>query len=311
MLLLITGASDGTADRLVLGYGEGVFRFNYDLWHQYSVLYTPEGWSIENPAGLKITDQTASACFWWKPLQYYPGNVDRAIKEEVKYFLRDIYGWFRVRGLAKGNSPNFHSEMGKVNILSVAKKYFPIPRSAYSVGLIGLDEFSDKLIVKSLASAQSDDKTVLMTTSVPSIEALDPKFPWFIQDEIESSWDVTVFLCGRGLFAFKRSRADIDGVDWRTEQDFSQATQEWFPFDLSEENSKHLLSLASELGVDFGRFDFMSDRKSLESLFFLELNAAGQWVFLDIADRYGLVDAVVSWLKAEGVGSDSSTSNQT
>jgi hypothetical protein len=282
----------------VLGYGEGVFRFNFDLWHQYKVVYTPEGWSIENPVGLKINSQIATACFWWKALQYYPGNVDRAIKEEVKYFLREIYGWFRLRGLVKGNSPNFHDYMGKVTILGIAKKFFPIPTSAYSVGLIGLDSFRDKLIVKSLASAQADDKSVLMTTSVPSIASLDPKFPWFIQDEIESEWDVTIFLCGTTLFAFKRSRAGMDGLDWRTEQDFKFEAQEWFPFNLSEEISANLLSLASELEVEFGRFDFMSDREDLNNLFFLELNSAGHWMFLDIENRYGLADAVVSWLKS-------------
>lgn len=270
------------------------------------MVYTPEGWSIENPAGLKISSDVATSCFWWKPLSYYPGNVDRAIKEEVKYFLREIYGWFRVRGLAKGNSPDFHNAMGKINILSIAKKYFPIPRSAYSVGLVGLNEFDEKLIVKSLASAQSDDKSVMMATSVPSIDALDPKFPWFLQEEIESEWDITVFLCGTCLFAFKRSRADMDGVDWRAEQDFTLQTQEWFPFDLSGENSRNLLSLAEELDIEFGRFDLMSDRSDLANLFFLELNSAGQWMFLDIKNRYGLVDTVVSWLKNDSLKVDES-----
>lgn len=297
MLLLITGAADGTSDRLVVNYGDGVFRFNYDLWHQYKVVFTTEYWSIENPVGLKIDSSEATACFWWKALQYYPGNEDRAIKEEVKYFLREIYSWFKLRGLAKGNSPYYHNDLGKINILSIAKKYFPIPNSAYSVGLIGLSNFSDRLIVKSLASSQSDDKSVLMTTSIPSLDTLDPNFPWFVQDEIESDWDVTIFMCDSRLFAFKRSRIGMDGIDWRTQQDFTFEDQEWFPFDLTEETTDSLLSLSAELGVEFGRFDFMAERDDLSKLFFLELNASGQWVFLDIENRYGLVDSVVSWLK--------------
>jgi hypothetical protein len=256
-----------------------------------------------------ISSATASACFWWKPLQYYPGNVDRAVKEEVKYVLRELYGWFRLRGLSKGNSANFHDYMGKLNILNIANNYFPIPTSAFSVGLDGLDNFGDSVIVKSLSSAQSDDKSVLLANSVPSIEALDPKFPWFIQDEVESEWDITIFLCGTRLFAFKRSRKGIDGIDWRSEQDFTMQSQEWFPFNLSEANSKNLLLLSSELKVEFGRFDFMSDRENLDNLFFLELNAAGQWLFLDIENRYGLVDAVVSWLKTENAAADESAIN--
>ena len=75
--------------------------------------------------------------------------------------------------------------------------------------------------MKSLASVSSDDSKVLMTTSVPSTDSPDSTYPWFIQNEIESQWNVTVFLCGQRFFAFKRSRADLEGLDWRTDQDFS------------------------------------------------------------------------------------------
>ena len=32
-------------------------------------------------------------------------------------------------------------------------------------------------------------------------------------------------------------------------------------------------------------------------LSFLEVNANGQWVFLDIMDQYGLLNCVIDWLK--------------
>ena len=40
MLLLITGSLDATADRLVAEYGEGLFRFNFDLWRDYRHMHS-------------------------------------------------------------------------------------------------------------------------------------------------------------------------------------------------------------------------------------------------------------------------------
>lgn len=40
----------------------------------------------------------------------------------------------------------------------------------------------------------------------------------------------------------------------------------------------------------------MLDTETSE-LIFLEINATGQWVFLDIHNKYGLLDQVINWLK--------------
>ncbi len=296
MLLLITGSVDGTADRIVSKFGEGIFRLNYNLWKEYKVSFTPEFWSIENPAGLKISSETAKNVFWWKAFAYMTDD-DLLIKSEIKYFLQDLYGWFETRGLSKGNSINYHNSFGKVNILGLANKYFKIPASIFSIGLDNITHLkNESLIVKSLSSSISSDKQVLMTSKIPSIEKLDKNFPWFIQDEIISDWDVTVFLCGNKVFSFKRSREGLEGIDWRVDQDFEYTKQEWFLFKLSEKQELNIFNLAKELKIEFGRFDFMTSGSSNE-LVFLEVNASGQWVFLDIHDEYGLLEHVVEWLK--------------
>jgi hypothetical protein len=260
------------------------------------VSYTPSFWCVRNPAGLEINSECASIAFWWKAFAFTPSD-DRLIREEVKYFLRDLYGWFQTRGLSKGNAVDYHNKYGKVNVLGIAKKHFEIPESLFSVGLADTKQFERRdLIAKSLSSEISDAKTVMLTSVIPSVSALDPKFPWFIQNKIESDWDITVFLCDGNLFAFRRSRKNLKGIDWRAEQDFTLQTQEWFPFEMRPADREHLLALASDLNVEIGRFDFMSKGDS-EEMIFLEFNATGQWVFLDPQDRYGLLDCVVSWLK--------------
>ncbi len=295
MLLLITGSADGTADRIVSNYGDGIFRFNYNLWKEYKVSYSPNYWSIENPAGLVITSDTATKAFWWKAFAYI-ANDDRLIKEEVKYFLKDLYGWFQTRGMSKGNSIDYHNKYGKINILGIAEKYFNIPQSVFSIALDNIQNFDNqKLIVKSLSSQVSSDNKVLMTSKIPSIGKLDKNFPWFIQNEIISKFDITSFLCADKIFTFQRSREGLDGVDWRTHQDFNYTKQEWFPYEISKKDESNIFKLADELNIEFGRFDFMANKKN--ELIFLEVNATGQWVFLDIHNKYGLMDQVIKWLK--------------
>ena len=65
-----------------------------------------------------------------------------------------------------------------------------------------------------------------MTTEVDSAR-LDPNYPWFLQELIESSADVTVFVCGEKLFAYERDRSSLKGLDWRAEQSFKPDIKEW------------------------------------------------------------------------------------
>jgi hypothetical protein len=297
MLLLLTTSGDGSSDIVVSRLGNSeVFRLNYDMWEAYEITITPSFWSIKNPAGHEITSESASSAFWWKAFTVAL-DEDKHTIFEIKYIFRELYSWFWTRGLARGNSPDYHNKFGKANILSIASKHFDIPRTLVSVGLASTDEVdSCEIVAKSLSSVLNSDNKLLVTTSVPSTNSLDPAYPWFLQETIHSDWDITVFQCGQSFFPFKRSRAGLEGLDWRTEQKFFYEEQEWFPFDMTTKQLGNLKALSHELGLDFGRYDFMLSRED-NKLIFLEVNASGQWAFLDIENKYGLQQAVVDWLK--------------
>jgi len=297
MLLLITGSADGTADRLVDRIGEGVFRLNYDLWSDYDFFIQESGWEIRNPAGLKITSETVTCAYWWKAFSYFVDNQDKFVVAEVKYIFRELYGWCVTRGLTKGNSIDFHNTYGKMNIQSLARHHFKTSPALVTFNLYGSDLLKDaEVVTKSLASVPMNDKSVLHTTPV-KLDALHPKYPWFLQKKIDSAWDVTVFYCNGKTFGFRRSREDLEGLDWRAEQDFHYTEQEWFPIDLDREFTSGINSLSDDLNVEFGRYDFMINEHN--EMIFLEFNANGQWVFLDIKDEYGLLDCVASWLSPQ------------
>jgi hypothetical protein len=295
MLLLLTGSPDSTSDRIIAIMGNDIFRLNYDLWAEYQIAFTPDGWQISNPSGHKISSETVSRVMLWKPFDYFL-TIDKLVSSEIKYVFRELYGWCVNRGMLRGTPFYFHQKNGKINILSIAQKYFEIPRTLVTFGLSGIEYLQTQLVVaKSLSSAVSEENRGLMTTMVNS-DQLDPLYPWYLQTKIESDWDITVFLCGDKLFPFKRSRANLIGVDWRAEQPTdSRAPKSWFPFVLDMEDSQKLFALSKEMKVDWGRYDFMLCSET-NNLVFLEYNANGQWTFLDVHNEYGLLDQVVHYL---------------
>jgi hypothetical protein len=294
MLLLITGSGDGTSNLLVSEIGsQNVFRFNYDLFNQYTLEFKPDYWKITNPVGHAIDSKTVSSCFWWKAFNFYLLDQEDFIVEEVKYIFREIYHWCRLEGLAKGNPHDFHNHMGKINILSVASKYFKTPSTLASFKLGGVGELGDMgLVAKSFTSGLTTTNKSLMTTAVIK-ESLHPDYPWFLQELIVSDSDITIFVCGDELFAYSRDRSNLNGLDWRVEQDFSGKTKEWLRFELNPKDSTAASLLCKDLGVDWGRMDLMEVDGEMV---FLEFNANGQWVFLDYSGEDGLVKSVAKYL---------------
>jgi hypothetical protein len=295
MLLLITGSFDGTSDLLVDELGtEHVFRFNFDLFHEYKLRFEPSGWEIVNPVGRSISSSTVDKAFWWKAFSYFIQKQDEFIVQEVKYIFREIYNWCVIRGKAKGNPPDFHNSKGKLNILQIASRHLQIPQTLVTIGGNQTLEFcKQKVVAKSLTSGVTATNKVLYTTEVEASK-LHPLYPWYLQEKIDSDFDGTVFVCGNKLFAYKKSRAGLQGLDWRREQDLYSQKREWCLFQLPQKVEQGVRNFLADLKVDWGRIDLME--KEGEWVF-LEFNANGQWVFLDYDDSDKLVEHVGQYLK--------------
>lgn len=294
MLLLITGSDNRTSDKIVSKLEANVFRLNYDIWFEYTFSFSPDGWNISNPSGHTINSKIVSSVFYWKAFNY-PVTCDKLTEGEIGYIFRELYEWCIHRGMLRGNPFYFHQRLGKLNILNIAQKYFKTPKSLVSIGLLNTDDFSSSVVIKSLSSEVTSDYKAVITTEV-DIDDLDPAYPWFLQEKVESYWDITVFVCGDKLFSFRRDRTDLKGVDWRAEQGLGTIEKrEWIPFELDITSSQLVTDLSGELGVNWGRYDFMLNYDN--ELIFLEFNANGQWGFLDPLDEYGLLEQVVRYLQ--------------
>lgn len=275
--------------------GDRLFRYNFDQADQFSGYFSINDWELISPAGKRICSQTATCAMWWKAFIVPAPFEDRYLRSETKYIFNELYSWFERRSLSKGNHPRFHEQFGKLGILGYAQNYFIVPKSVFTWKLYKETAVpTGSRIIKSLSSSRMNDGKTLFTTDV-SGRGLDPSFPWFIQERIDATHDLTVFQVGQRLFGFTRSRAGLEGLDWRAEQSFDANIKEWEKFKLSDEQENKLLSLSKELSVNWGRYDFMINKAG--QLVFLEFNANGQWVFLDYDEEYGLLDAVVEYLE--------------
>jgi hypothetical protein len=158
----------------------------------------------------------------------------------------------------------------------------------------GVEKLAGKNIVaKSFTSGLTTTNKALMTTAVDAT-TLHPDFPWYLQEKIESNADITIFICGKNLFAYERDRSSLVGLDWRLEQSFDGKQKEWYRFELTHSELKQTQNFCKELNVDWGRIDLMRSRQG--DLIFLEFNANGQWVVLDYANSDGLVDYVADYI---------------
>lgn len=294
MILLLTGSFDGTSDLLVKTLEPNVFRFNFDLFADYELDFSPDQWSIRNPSGLEISSDTVSVCFWWKAFNSYLTDHDQFITEEVKYIFREIYNSCREKGILKGVRPDFHNQYGKMTLLKVANRYFETPKTLTTFKLAGTEQFKSlPVVAKSFSSGLTTTNKALFTTLV-DVEQLHPAYPWFLQAKLDSDADVTVFVCGNKQFAFYRDRSCLKGLDWRAEQKFdSGAVGEWLPLGLTQKEQASVKGFCEELSVDWGRLDLMRTERGLV---FLEYNANGQWVFLDYTGQYGLLETVRDYL---------------
>jgi hypothetical protein len=292
VLLILTGSIDGTSNLLLGRLANKAFRFNFDLFNEYYFELSSSGWLIRNPVGQSISSETVTGIFWWKVTSYRAAE-DEFINEEIKYVFRELYCWGVDRGLAKGIPPDFHNRHGKISILARAKNYFHIPETLVTWGFQSLP-FTDTVVAKSLSSSFTSNNQALFTTPV-NPKQLDPRYPWYLQKKIEAVYDVTTFVCGEKTFCFKRDRSTLKGLDWRLEQDFTGQTEEWLPRGHTKQESSAILNFCADLGVDWGRIDFLELDNG--ELIFLEYNANGQWGFLDYTHKYGLLDAVVEYLQ--------------
>jgi len=221
MLFIYTTSYDTTVDLLLhrMG-GEGCFRFNFDLWRDYKLEVTWDGFRIEDPTGRSIDNQSTSKVLWRKPFQTKElgseveiSDQDAYCEEELWYTLREIVNLLWTQGKLVLVEPRADSRVGKFAQARIARRYFPLPQYQFRRG-VGPGFFAGrKVVAKSLSSAamgDSGDKCLLFATKAVEAE-LCPSFPWMVQEYVEADKDIRVAVVRDRLFAFELPRSAFLG----------------------------------------------------------------------------------------------------
>ena len=292
MLLIVTNSLDGTSDvlsGLAEKRGLGLFRLNTDLLNHYQIHIDAEGFSIADPTGRRIRRGDITSCLWRKPwhssndfLLSYPAEEREWLNSQLKVLVREIVNLCRYDGKLRLIENDASRRADKVMQMEVAKRHFKVPSWEY---VLNAEAAAGRRVTKALSPnlLTKDGLAHSLYTTVVEAKSLSPRYPWLVQDIAPGSRDTTlVYIAGKmALFGVARRR-DGSTVDWRVTINTDHEDQ-WEQLQLNPEFARATELLMNELGLRYGRLDFILDEASGDS-WFLEVNANGQFGWLDDSD---------------------------
>jgi hypothetical protein len=280
--LILTDSYDATTDLLIHYIGNSkVFRLNIDQWHETKIHISSESIKI-SVLNNKISDEEISKVLWRKPLNYEL-ETDNYVSSELKYIFREIFNFFSIQNKTILVTPNIERYVGKIVQMKVAGNYFNVPGWAVS---LNNNLENGQCVVKSLATEKTNNNKIIYTTKVFK-EDLDPKFPWLLQNLINADLDVTIVFINGKCFSFELQR-EKNLIDWRKE--INKNNQIWKIHLIDKEMEDKINSLMNDLNLKFGRLDFLYNS---EGYHFLEVNPNGQWAWLDLNNKNGLMAEMI------------------
>lgn len=182
----------------------------------------------------------------------------------------------------------------KIYQLDIAKKVgLPIPRTLVSNDpsstLSFWKENHGKIIFKSfLATYQQWRETrPLRVEFLKYIHTLK-YVPCIFQEYINKSYDIRVVVIGNKLFAGRTKASNLYEFDWRmTQPNFKEHI-------LTEEIRELILKFMQELKLEFGAIDMKLTEDG--RYFFLEINPAGQFLFLEYDTKMTISNTLATHL---------------
>ena len=293
---IITDSWDMTSDLVIQRMKDKAFRINSDIIRDYKIALNEEGFHISDPSGRTINSSEISSVYWRKPFSEDaysdPSHPEYFFYSECRYLIRELYNICVARGAFALVEEGAERRLGKIKQLIFAKDYFAVPEWNLHLG----HDYTAPLqsIAKSLSGEAVDAEHVLYTTRIDGM-ALDPSHVWFTQRAVDRSANITVCFVNGSIFAYRLN--EIEGItDWRAILDQPEA-QEWHMHALPPTTIKSINLFMQRCGLRYGRLDFLLQG---EELYFLEVNPNGQWAWLDLNDKTGLISSMVNAIRGNG-----------
>lgn len=295
--LLIANSIDYVADVLVERLGsDKVFRYNTDMWRDYSLCVTEANVELSDPTGRRVTDREIAKVYRRSAMRgsmLFPNTefsqLDRYAEEELWAVWSDLLNIFLSQGKVVLSQPFSTLRSGKLQQLRVAARYFPVPPYRFLLNRPDLLRAGVSSVAKSFTFKFADG-IGFYTTQVAEDE-LNPHQPWFLSDLVDATHDVTVAFVRDELFAFALDRTSFRGntLDWRRAP-VEYAHRGWRRVEIPASLHASIFAFMGEVGQHFGRLDFL---KNEDRYTFLEVNYNGEWGWLDPDATEGLMTKIL------------------
>ncbi|MHB8310476.1 MAG: hypothetical protein ACYDCY_08700 [Metallibacterium sp.] len=289
-LLILTNSVDGTCDVLVQIAAESglqVFRWNVDLWQRYETCFDGQHFWISDPVGRTI-DAAATDVFllWRKPftdlMRFEELSIETVDCEQAKaqmgQWIQAVVALMMSEGRVRLVEPYADRRLPKLFQLRLAKHYFVVPRSHFSITEQPAG-FGPAMVAKPLGNPSVGEQSIFYTRIV-SCEELCRPYPWFLQEALVQGRDITcVYIFGRSYFFECEFFRSEDAIDWRVEIN-SEYQSRWRPMrnNLIPEWEAAVKGYMHLARLHYGRLDFILQGDALN---FLECNSNGQFGWLD------------------------------
>lgn len=273
-------------------------------------------WDLNNPGKTNLSvrlDELRSSphprSVWWRykatTAEYHGASTPATAfaSREWLAFLRSL-AFILQKSLWINNPVLLSHRYHKVaNLLEARRIGFKIPETLVTNSATELRQFQRRyrrVIYKPLTYYFEPPDVALFTSRVPidasdTLESYLALAPCIFQKEIVKSYELRVTIVGSQVFAVRINSQDFPRteLDWRREQ---MNTSLYSIVDLNSKLRRKLLRLHRNLGLVYGAYDFIVDKKG--ELVFLEVNPSGQWLWLEQATGISISAAVASLLKS-------------
>lgn len=296
-ILILTGSHDLTCDYLLEKYGRSLFfRLNTDYFSEYEITFSQLGFEIRRGTEV-ITTDTCASILYRKPI---PQNLGSVLESKYHDFAH-IESFSLIDGIIESfdglclSKPSIMRRANnKIVQLALAKKIgLQIPNSRITNSSIGLcPSLDQQMIVKPLAIGTVTDgkRKEFVQTNVfdPTIDLSLLRYaPAYFQRYVEKDFELRITMIGEACHTIRIDSKNK--IDWRKPDNEIAYSR----YEINKDVESQCRSFMRHLGMQFGCFDFIV-RDS--EYYFLEMNANGQWAWLDKVVDGGISDDLISFL---------------
>lgn len=287
-VLIVTNEQDLAADLVVLELGRRgveVLRCNTERLADWRIEVDPGRlWQLRDPYG-RIADSKHVRAVWWRRPEP-PTHLEELPPPErevmVEHWQRTVEAIQWTPGARWYSRPAaVQAAEDKARQLSLARDLgFRVPETVWSNDRASARDVGPDVVVKPVTAAAWDRDGdacfvfahAVRSSELPSSGAFE-QVPAVFQRPVSPKRDVRVTIIDDRCMAAEHDPAPGAPLDWRLEDGST-----WISVELPADDAKRCAALVRELGLRYGAVDLVRDASG--ALWFLEINANGEWGWL-------------------------------